>query len=211
MAETDDAYTLVSSYNSRIEQYYADYANGMKALANSARKTMVNEGKIKYSASAKNTYQKEVDHLMAQLNVAEKNAPRERQAQVIANSVVAAKKKSNPDMTKKEVKKASQQALTAARNKVGAKRTSITISDREWDAIQAGAISENQLTKIIRYADMDSLRQKATPRSTSTISTTKANKIKSMYASGNYTTAEIAASIGVSSSTINKYLSGKED
>lgn len=41
------------------------------------------------------------------------------------------------------LKKVSQQALVRARNEVGAKRTPIKMTDREWEAIQAGAISEN--------------------------------------------------------------------
>lgn len=113
MAETRDARTLSSG--TPQEEAYADYANTMKALANQARKEMISSGKIAYSASAKQTYQVEVDSLMSKLNVALKNAPRERQAQTMANSIVAAKKKDNPDMTKAEIKKANQQALTAAR------------------------------------------------------------------------------------------------
>lgn len=97
----------------------------MKSLANRARKEMLSTGKIAYSASAKETYQEEVDHLMAQLNVALRNAPRERQAQVIANATVAAKKQENPDMTRSEIKKASQQALTAARTTVSIKRNNL--------------------------------------------------------------------------------------
>lgn len=149
MAETKDAFTLVSDADTPQERAYATYANEMKSLANRARKEMLSTGKIAYSASAKETYQEEVDHLMAQLNVALRNAPRERQAQVIANATVAAKKQENPDMTRSEIKKASQQALTAARTTVGASRETISISDREWEAIQAGAISENRLTQII--------------------------------------------------------------
>lgn len=124
----------------------------------------------------------------------------------MANSVVAAKKKDNPGMTKEEIKKASQQALSSARATVGAKRTPIVITDREWQAIQAGAISENKLTQIINHADIDVLRSYATPRATTTLSTAKINKISSMNASG-YTTAEIAESLGVSTSTVRKYLS----
>ena len=60
----------------------------------------------------------------------------------MANATVAAKRKDNPDMTKAEVKKASQQALAQARSSVGAKRSNIEITDKEWEAIQAGAISE---------------------------------------------------------------------
>ena len=205
MAETKDAFTLVSDADTPQERAYATYANEMKSLANRARKEMLSTGKIAYSASAKETYQEEVDHLMAQLNVALRNAPRERQAQVIANATVAAKKQENPDMTKSEIKKASQQALTAARTTVGASRETISISDREWEAIQAGAISENRLTQIINNVDIDTLRQRATPRSTTVLSTAKVNKIASMSASG-YSTAEIAEALGVSTSTVNKYL-----
>jgi DNA-binding CsgD family transcriptional regulator len=205
MAETKDAFTLVSDADTPQERAYATYANEMKSLANRARKEMLSTGKIAYSASAKETYQEEVDHLMAQLNVALRNAPRERQAQVIANATVAAKKQGNPDMTRSEIKKASQQALTAARTTVGASRETISISDREWEAIQAGAISENRLTQIINNVDIDTLRQRATPRSTTVLSTAKVNKIASMNASG-YSTAEIAEALGVSTSTVNKYL-----
>ena len=203
MAETKDARTLSSG--TPQEEAYADYANNMKSLANRARREMMNTGKIAYSASAKRAYQAEVDSLEAKLNVALKNAPRERQAQILANAAVKAKKQENPDMTKGEIKKANQQALTAARNSVGAKREPILITDREWEAIQAGAISENRLTQIINNVDTDKLRQRATPRATTTLSSAKVNKIASMNASG-YTTAEIAEALGVSASTVSKYL-----
>lgn len=207
MAETRDARTLSSG--TPQEEAYADYANTMKSLANQARREMVNSGKIAYSASAKQTYQTEVDSLMGKLNVALKNAPRERQAQTMANSIVAAKKKDNPDMTKAEIKKANQQALTAARTAVGAKRTPVEITDREWEAIQAGAISENKLTQILNNTNIDTVRQRATPRATTTLSSAKVNRIAALNASG-YSTAEIAAALGVSSSTVSKYLNGRE-
>lgn len=207
MAETRDARTLSSG--TPQEEAYAEYANKMKSLANQARKEMVSAGKIPYSSSAKATYQKEVDSLKASLNVALKNAPRERQAQTMANAEVAAKKKANPDMKPAEIKKAGQQALAKARNSVGAKRTTIKISDREWEAIQAGAVSENVLSQILKHVDIDDLRQRATPKQTTTLSQAKINKIMSMKASG-YSTSEIADAISVSTSTVSKYLNGKE-
>lgn len=209
MASTDDAFTLVSDANTPEERAYAEYANRMKALANQARKEMVNTGKIEYSSSAKKAYQKEVDSLTAKLNVALKNAPRERQAQVIANAAVNAKKQAHPDMTPGEIKKLSQQELTRARAAVGAKRESVKITDREWEAIQAGAISENKLMQILNHTDIDDLRQRATPRNTTSLSTAKINKISSMNASG-YSTAEIANALGISTTTVSNYLNGKE-
>src|SRR5574344_743991 len=203
MAETKDAHTLSSG--TPQEEAYAEYANKMKSLGNQARKEMINAGKIPYSASAKAAYQKEVDSLDAKLNVALKNAPRERQAQIMANAIVAAKKKDNPDMTKSESKKANQQALTQARANVGAKRETVKITDLEWEAIQAGAMSSSKLEQIITNSDIDEIKQRATPRTTTTLSTAKISKISSMNASG-YSTSEIAEALGVSSSTISKYL-----
>lgn len=203
MAETKDARTLSSG--TPQEELYADYANSMKAMANQARRSMVNTGKIAYSASAKAAYSEEVKTLQSKLNVALKNAPRERKAQAIANSVVEAKKKDNPDMTKAEIRKESQRALTAARASVGAARHPVEITDKEWEAIQAGAISENVLSQILNNTDIDAIRQRATPRSVSTLSPAKQSRIKRLAEYG-YTQAQIASELGISSSTVSKYL-----
>ena len=205
MAEAKDARTLSSGHP--MEELYADYANSMKALANRARKEMVTTGKIPYSASAKAAYLNEVNSLNAKLNIALKNAPRERRAQTLANAKIKALKQANYDLTKEELKKASQRALNEARIAVGAKKEPVKITQKEWSAIQAGAISENKLSQIIDNADIKTLRQLATPRATTTISAAKANKIAAMRASG-HTTAEIAEACGVSASTVTKYLKG---
>lgn len=204
MTVTDDAYKLSSG--TLQENAYADYANKMKSLANRARKEYKATGKIEYSSTAKDTYQEEVASLNAKLNVAAKNAPKERRAQAIANSMIKAKTQANPGMDKKEIKKAKQIAINNARARVGAsgKDSRITITDREWAAIQAGAVSDSKLTQILRYTDKDTVRQRATPRSTNQLSTAKQNKIKSMRASG-YTNAEIADALGISTTTVNKY------
>lgn len=203
MAETNDARTLSSGHPK--EEAYASYANTMKAMANQARKELVSTGKINYSASAKATYQQEHDSLMSKLNIALKNAPRERQAQVIANAVIKAKKQTFPDMTKEELKKESQRALAEARTKVGAQRHPISITDREWEAIQSGAISENKLSQMLKYTDIDKLRERATPRAKTELSSAKKSMIASMRSSG-YSNAEIAERLGVSTSTVSKYL-----
>lgn len=210
MMETDDAYSLVSDANTAMERLYADYANHMKSLANQARKEILAAGRIEYSASAKAVYDNEVKTLNSKLNIALKNSPRERMAQLIANSVVNAKLQSNPDMTSEEKKKAGAKALIKARVAVGSKRQPIEITDREWEAIQAGAISENKLSQILNNTDLDKIRQRATPRATSSLNTSQISRIQAMKANGR-TTAEIAKALGVSTSTITKYASGKEN
>lgn len=204
MSTVDDAYSLSSG--TLQENAYADYANKMKALANQARKEYATTGNLKYSSTAKAAYLDEVNSLNAKLNVAAKNAPRERRAQAIANSVVKAKKQSNPDMTKEEIKKLSNIEIYNARAKVGAsgKDTRISITDREWEAIQAGAVTETTLTKILRYADAGDVRQRATPRAANELSVAQVNRVKSLASMG-YTNAEIAQALGKSVSTITKY------
>ena len=204
MEETDDAFSLVSEANTPMERLYATYANKLKSLANESRKNILTAGRIEYSASANKAYRAEVDTLMAKLDVSLRNQPRERIAQLMAHSVVEAKKQANPDMTKDEIKKVSNKALLNARLKVGSKRTPIDVTEREWEAIQAGAISENVLTKILRNADIDKIRQYATPRAAKELGSAQIARINSMKANGR-TTAEIAQALGISTSTVTKY------
>lgn len=209
MKETDDAMTLVSPARHPMELIYADYANSMKALANQARKEMMSTGKIEYSKTAKSTYQAEVDSLMGKLNTALLNTTRERAAQRLANVEVAAKKAADPNMKKSDIKKANQQAISKYRQEVGSvtrKDRNISITDKEWEAIQAGAISENKLKQILDNADIDRLRELATPRATTQLSQAKINRIKAMSAS--YTNAQIAEKLGIPPSTVSKYLKG---
>ena len=203
MAETDDAYSLSSG--TRMENVYADYANNMKALGNAARKEMVATKSTSYSPSAKKAYAEEVDSLNSKLIVAKKNAPRERQAQLIANVVVQNKKKDNPDMDNDTEKKIKSQALAAARARTGASKQRVDITDREWEAIQSGAVSHNKTMEILRNADLDKVKKMATPKTSNTISAAKISRIKAMSASG-YSTSEIAQAVGISTSTVTKTL-----
>ena len=203
MSTVKDANKLSSG--TKQEQIYADYANSMKSLANQARKELVTTGNLKYSPTAKAQYSSEVASLNSKLNQALKNTPKERKAQLIANSVLKAKVQANPDMDMKDKKKIGDQALKKARTAVGAKRVTVDITEREWEAIQAGAISDNQLSKILMKTDLDVIRKYATPKDNKSLSQAKINKIKNMEASG-FTTAEIADAVGVSSSTVIKYV-----
>ena len=203
MAEARDARTLSSG--SPQEEVYADYANSLKSLANKARKAMLDTPDKKYSPEAKKKYASQCSSLMAKLNQSLMNAPRERQAQLLATSVVNAKKQENPNMEKEELKKIKQRALSDARNKLGAKRTTVEITDDEWDAIEAGAISPNKLSQILQNTDTAKIRERATPRDKKTLSEAKVNKLKCMVASG-YSNSDIAEALGISPSTVTKYL-----
>jgi hypothetical protein len=199
MAEEDDAFNLSSG--TPMESTYAVHANKLKGLANDARKESINTPPMRYSPSAKKTYEKEVASLNAQLSLALRNKPLERQAQLFANKVVATRKENNPEMTPEELKKIKGQALMEGRMRTGAKKDNIVISDREWEAIQAGAVSNNILTQILNNTDLDKVKRLATPRATTTLTTTKLSRAKSMLEAGR-TQAEVADALGISTSTL---------
>lgn len=201
MAETDDAMTLSSG--TVMEKVYADYANQLKQLANQARKEAMNTPGLTYSQSARETYKNEVASLNAKLNVSLKNAPLERQAQIIAGSVIKLKKEANPDMDPSDLKKIKNQAQMEARNRVGAKKELISITDKEWEAIQAGAISNNMLMQILQNSDLDEVKKLATPRSSSPLSPAKIESAKQKLKNG-YTMAEVADTLGVSINVLTK-------
>lgn len=212
MLETSDARTLISEYNTPQEQAYADYANKMKSLANQARLEIVHTKDMKYDPVAKSTYQKEYDSLMAQLAKAKLNDPRERMAQVATAAKVQSLINDNPDLAddKKQLRKIRQRELTKARLHVGAKRVPITISDREWEAIQKGAISASKLNSILKYTDTDRLKDLSMPKERKQLRPWQINKMKTMAASNNYTLVEIAKALGVSSATVGKYLKDRD-
>lgn len=200
LAETDDARTLSSG--SAVEEVYATHSNRLKAMANDARKEAVNTKPKSYSPSAKKAYQPEVDSLNAKLNVALKNAPRERQAQIVGNQIVKTKRAANPNLEGEELKKVKGQALVTARARTGASKTRVEVTDNEWAAIQAGAISPSKLSKILSNSDMNSIKKHATPRVKPTMTAARTSRAKAMLRSG-YTQAEVADALGVSVSTIN--------
>ncbi len=204
LAETDDASFLSSG--TPIEKVYADHSNKLKALANTARKEMVSTRTTPYSPSAKDAYSKEVTSLDAKLNIALKNRPRERQAQLLANATVSAKRQANPNMDAADLRKIKGQALTEMRARTGARKEQIDLTDTEWAAIQAGAISNNKLVQILNNADLDQVKKLATPKTSVLMSSVKVQRAQAMANSG-YTQAEIADALGVSLTTLKKGIS----
>lgn len=209
LAETDDAFTLVSKgRGTDIEKVYAEHSNRLKKLADQARLEDLNTKPIPYSKSAKQVYSHEVSELNAKLNLALKNAPLERQAQVVANMIYGQRRRANPDLDRSEKKKIRGQALDEARLRTGAGKTRIQISPREWEAIQAGAISDHKLQQILNNTDVDKLREMATPRTVNSVMTpVMTTRAKSMLNSG-FTLAEVSDALGIAPSTLESSVGG---
>jgi DNA-binding CsgD family transcriptional regulator len=208
LAETDDAYTLISEKNTRIERVYADHSNSLKALANQARREFLGIKDFEYSPSANREFAAEVKMLNAKLGEALMNAPRERQAQVLANVVYNRKIKANPDMDDAEIKKVKSKALANARDQVGAGKDKIDITPTEWQAIQAGAISKTMLEKILDNTDVEKIKELATPRDKPVMDATMKNRAMLLLRGDRYSLADVADQLGISVSTLRAGLSG---
>lgn len=205
MAETSDANTLSSGY--LIETVYSEHANKLKAMANKARAESRSTEYIPYSKEAHVKYKDQVDSLNSKLNIALKNRPLERKAQLVANAKVKNVYAANPDMDSDDLKKLKGRCLTEARLQTGASKQQIKIEPKEWEAIQAGAISTNKLKSIVQNSDLDVLKQLAMPREMRGVTPAQESRIKVLESRG-YTLAEIADAVGVSTSTITNVLQG---
>lgn len=206
ISETKDARTLSSG--TVQENLYADFSNKLKAMAAQARKEAVNMKGLEYSAEAAKKYAPEVASLKAKYANMIANKPKERKAMLIANANIKAKIQEqglNPNITedKKEIKKISSVEMQRARDSVGAsgRRSKVTFTDKEWEAVQAGAISDNMLTKFLNSSDSDEIVKRAMPKNATVMTSAKMSKASAMLRSG-YSYAEIAKACGVPESTV---------
>jgi hypothetical protein len=200
---TDDAFTLVRDRNDPVERMYAEHANRMKALANEARLRSYRTPDPQVNKRAKDIYKAEVDKLTADLKAAEKQKPLDRRANVIAGATVKAKRQEDPMLRddRDALKKVERQAKAAARARLGLEKPVIDISDRQWDAIQSGAVSSSRLRKILDYADPHQVEKLALPKGNPVMSNAITARAKAMLATG-ATNADVAAALGIPLSTL---------
>lgn len=204
ISETKDARTLSSG--TIQENLYADFSNKLKAMANQARKEAVNMKGIQRNPEAAKTYAPEVASLKEKYNNMIANKPKERKAMLIANANIKAKIQEqglDPTIDKKEIKKIFSVEMQRARDSVGAsgRKSKVTFTDREWEAVQAGAISDNMLTKFLNSSDSDEIVKRAMPKNVAVMTSAKMSKANAMLRSG-YSYAEIAKACGVPESTV---------
>jgi DNA-binding CsgD family transcriptional regulator len=199
LANVEDAFSLSSG--TVMETVYAEHSNRLKAMANGARKEAVVLKSLPQSKSARKVYDNEVATLNAKLNLAKKNAPLERHAQLLANEKIYLTRQANPNMETDELKKVKQYALNEARSRTGAQKTKIDITTREWEAIQAGALSTHKLDEILTNTDLDHIKKLAMPKHTPKLSNVELSRAKTMLGSG-YTEQEIADQLGIGLTTL---------
>ena len=201
-------YELMSSKEgTQMERVYADYAQRMKDMGNKARLASLNTGSITYKPNAAEIYKEEVANLKEKLRKAEQNAPLERRAWLIANKTVELRQERNPALKDDydKVKKIKDQAIKDAREQVGAGKERIVPTDREWEAIQSGAIHKSTLDAILKEMDDSVAKKMAMPKQKKDYSESTKSRAKLMFSKG-ATVSEIAERLGISVDAVHEIL-----
>ena len=210
----DDVYKRDGSFDSLssgsdVENLYVDYANKVKALGGTAAKAAKAVPLMKKDPVSAAKYKKEVDSLNEKLTNALRNAPKERQAQLLAatnfyknRDILNASLAEGEKLSQKDIKKLRAQSLNDARDAVGASGGSIKITPKEWEAIAANSISNNTLLTMLKYTDIDQLREYSMPKPVVKLPSAKLSRAVLLLNKG-YTHAEVADAIGVSLSTLD--------
>lgn len=195
-----DAHLLSSGTD--VENAYADYANRLYALANETRRAYNNTPVYKRDATAARTYKDEVTSLQKKVQEAKKNEPIERMAERATTAYMRALREDNPDLSFDEIKKYRAQKMNAERERLNPNgRYKINPTEKEWEAIQAHAVSPDFFKQILRYSDKDYIRKLSSGRKDEVISDVQLARAKALLAQG-HTWSDIAADLGVSQTTI---------
>ena len=205
MADTKDARTLISKHNTLIERVYAKYANQMKDLALEARRAIASTDNLKYDPAARKLYSEEVASLNRKLIEAKKNAPLERQALILANLAIKQYVYDNPQIKNDRgaLKKLKGRTLNEKRDVTGANKKRVIFTDREWEAVQAGAVHDSFLKDLLRNADSKQIKQLSMPHQQQAISAARRIRIQQMLNYG-YSQADIASLMDISVSTVQR-------
>ena len=109
------------------------------------------------------------------------------------------------ELDNEEDKKLRDRLLKKARLICGAQRETIDITDREWEAIQKGALTHTKVAKIFERTDLEVIKKRATPKQEFEWTSARQRLAYTMANSG-YTMSEIAERLGASTTTIAKFL-----
>lgn len=208
-ATVDDAMKLVHNPNNQKEVAYAKYSNELVALGDEARRASRAIKPVPVDQAAKKAYATEVEQLKRDLRIARSNEPKERVATNLASMRASEKIKANPQWSYEQKGRCRDREMQIARDELGAHKTRIPITDREWEAIQSNALSFTTVKKILDNTNADEFKKRATPKDSKiNLTDSKINLIKMLYESGQYTQKDIAEKYGISASTVSKAVKG---
>jgi len=217
MAEHKDAMELVSPGRYQTELVYAKYANQMKALANQARLESTKVEDLPYDPKMAEVYKDAVDSLKEKVDTAKVNAVLERRAARVTTVIVNERMKNYPERYntkspdgKQHLSKLRKQVMDQQRAILN-KASAYKINEREWEAIQAGALRKTFLEDVLRRADQDSVKSHAFPKETNYTVMSSANiaRARAMLNSG-FTQKEVADMFNISTTTLRKQLNPKK-
>lgn len=207
-------YNADGSYKYPIEGIYTEHAVKMHELAREARKLARQEEEWVRDPEMTQQYSEEVKSLRDKIAIAQRNAPLERQAQLIAGTKLRSIFYDHPEMDEEHRSRERGRQLDYARKAVGAHKKTIgskenPLTDKEWEAITKHAVSKSMLSEILKNADKGRIKELALPKSKTTISSAKLAQAKSMRSKG-YSRAEICEILDISESALLNAI-GKEN
>lgn len=216
-----DPYKLTSTgdreHAQPIEVVYADHAAAMKELARRARAEARKQEKFEVDKEATKKYAVQVKSLKEKVAIAEANAPREKQAQLRAGVEYRKWREDHPEDDYDSQKRQRGILLDKWRNICGAKKAIIggkhndmdanPLTPKEWEAIQAHAISKSLLEKVIKNADMETVKSYAMPKTKTGVPAAKLARAKLMVDKG-YTRLEIAEMLDIPQNRLQEALEG---
>ena len=103
------------------------------------------------------------------------------------------------------IKKLKNQCISEARRACNAKRYKVEITPKEWEAIENKAVSGTMIENLIEKSDKSTIMKYALPKADRSISSAKQARIRAMARQGE-STNDIAAELGISTATVQKYL-----
>ena len=104
-------------------------------------------------------------------------------------------------MLPEQAKRERTRALNDARARTGANKHKIDLTQEEWNAVQAGAISKDMLEKVLLNATPGSIRKLAMPKTQPKMTSTMRVRAEAMLAKG-YTQQQIADQLGIGLTTL---------
>ena len=204
----DDAFEVTSGGSkenpgSSKEAAYAENANRYKDLEKRARAEFIKIQDNYVDNEAKAKYAVEVASITAKINTAEKNAPYERQAQMLAGKMYN-QNQENYD-TPDDEKKGKAKMTTRAREIVGSKPYRIELTPREVEAINANAVTKTKIEDMYKRSNKSKLKEAFMPADKPKLSESRISLARQMYNNG-VSLLDIAAQFDVSASTVLRAL-----
>lgn len=196
-----------NSLGYQVEEAYANYANRMKGLADECRRMSRTAPVYQKRHDLAGQYSNEVATIESKIAERRKKSPLERRAQILAEADTRLKIQKDPSIKsdRDKYKKESNLSLVRARNKLSVGDVDIHLSEKEWEAIFAGALNKDAFAYLMQHCDPIELSTYAFNKKDEELSDKRIIMVKDMDRLG-YSRSQICDHTGLSPRVIKDIL-----